>query len=83
MARSRNRRRRGAFAQLVRREDVTLAYVTGRHRALIEQAMREYDLPQPDYVIADVGATIYQVDAADWQQWRGMGRADRSRTGAI
>lgn len=57
------------FAQLVRREDVTLVYVTGRHRALIERAVVEHNLPQADYAIADVGATIYQVGASGWHQW--------------
>lgn len=57
------------FAQLAGREDVTLVYVTGRHRALIEQAIAEYNLPQAAYAIADVGATIYQLGASGWQQW--------------
>jgi len=57
------------FEQLVRREDVTLAYVTGRDRALIELAIAEYELPQPDYAIADVGSTIYQIVASTWRQW--------------
>jgi sucrose-6-phosphatase len=48
---------------------VTLAYVTGRHRALIEQAIAEFDLPQPDFAIADVGTTIYRVDTSGWRQW--------------
>jgi len=60
---------RERFARLVRREDVSLVYVTGRHRALIEQVMTEYNLPQPDFVIADVGSTIYQSDATGWRQW--------------
>lgn len=57
------------FRRLVSREEVTLAYVTGRHRALIEQAIAEYNLPQPDFAIADVGSTIYRADPAGWQQW--------------
>ena len=57
------------FARLVARDDVTLTYVTGRHRTLIEQAIAEYDLPQPDYAIADVGSTIYRVTPHGWQQW--------------
>ncbi len=56
------------FRQLVSREEVTLAYVTGRHRALIEQAIAEYDLPQPDFAVADVGTTIYQVDSSGWRR---------------
>jgi len=57
------------FRQLVGREEVTLAYVSGRHRALIEQGIAEYGLPQPDYAIADVGATIYRVKAGSWEIW--------------
>ena len=57
------------FRQLVSREEITLAYVTGRHRALIEQAIEEFDLPQPDFAIADVGTTIYRVGSSGWQQW--------------
>lgn len=56
------------FGQLVKREEVSLAYVTGRHRALVEQAIMEYDLPQPDFVIADVGTTIYRVAPSGWRQ---------------
>ncbi len=60
---------RDRFSQLVSRPGITLAYVTGRHRALIEQAMAECNLPQPNYVIADVGSTVYRVDVAGWRRW--------------
>jgi len=56
------------FKQLVSREEIKLAYVTGRHRALIEQAIAEFGLPLPDFAIADVGTTIYHVDASGWAQ---------------
>jgi len=58
---------RAKFKQLVNRKEITLAYVTGRHRALIEQAIAEFDLPLPDFAIADVGTTIYQVDSSNWK----------------
>lgn len=75
------------FRQLVCREDVTLAYVSGRHQSLMAQAMREFDLPQPAFAIADVGSTIYQVSPAGWLEdaawraqiapdWRGLTHAD-------
>lgn len=75
------------FRQLVRREDVTLAYVSGRHQALIAQAMLDFDLPEPAFAIADVGSTIYQVSPAGWLEdvawraqmapdWRGLTHAD-------
>jgi HAD superfamily hydrolase (TIGR01484 family) len=56
------------FKRLVSREEVALAYVTGRHRALIEQAIADFDLPQPDYVIGDVGTTIYEINPLGWHQ---------------
>ncbi len=72
---------------LIRYEQLTLAYVTGRHRTSIEQAMVVYDLPIPNYVVADVGTKIYQVDANGWrlwdswnkllaEEWAGINRAD-------
>ncbi|MGD9356547.1 MAG: HAD family hydrolase, partial [Chromatiales bacterium] len=39
------------FAHLAGRPEVTLAYVSGRHRALVEKAMTNYCLPTPDFVI--------------------------------
>lgn len=71
------------FAALADREEVTLCYVTGRHRGLVDKAIVNYCLPQPDFVIGDVGTTIYAVDATggwesltDWEQeiapdWQG------------
>ncbi len=56
------------FRRLVARPEVRLAYVTGRHRELVEAAMAEYELARPDFVIADVGASLYEIDAEDWRQ---------------
>ncbi|OAI13031.1 haloacid dehalogenase [Methylomonas koyamae] len=60
---------RDIFRRLVSRPEVTLAYVSGRHRELVEEAIREYDLPVPDWVIGDVGTTIYRAGAAEWLHW--------------
>ena len=57
------------FAALAARAEVSLAYVTGRHLALIESAIREFGLPRPDYAVADVGATIYLGVGEDWEVW--------------
>lgn len=57
---------RERFASLATDPAITLVYVTGRDRALVEQAIDEYRLPQPAYVIADVGSTIYQLQADNW-----------------
>ncbi|MHB1084033.1 MAG: HAD-IIB family hydrolase [Thiobacillus sp.] len=60
---------RERFQRLVNRDEVTLVYVSGRHRALIEQAIAEFDLPLPDFTIADVGSTLYQINSSGWTQW--------------
>ncbi len=84
-------RARELFARLAAHPAVVLAYVTGRHRALIEEAVAEYSLPQADFVIGDVGTTLYQVGAAarweperGWEQliagdWQGLSRQDLQR----
>jgi sucrose-6-phosphatase len=78
---------RTLLRRLARRPEATLVYVSGRHRGLLEEAIRDYDLPVPDYAIGDVGTTIYQVVRDDWRpwsawtaeiapDWRGCGRGD-------
>jgi sucrose-6-phosphatase len=58
---------RARFAQLAARPEVTLAYVTGRHRVLVEEAMSAYALPEPQWVISDVGSRLDRVDQGNWQ----------------
>lgn len=40
-------------------EPVSLAYITGRHRASAAQLIYEESLPTPDFLISDVGTVIY------------------------
>jgi len=60
-----------------RREATRLAYVTGRHRALAQAVMAEYDLPEPDWLVCNVGTEIYPRGAAtplaDWEQALAVG----------
>ncbi|MGI0493085.1 HAD-IIB family hydrolase [Alkalinema pantanalense CENA528] len=58
---------RERFARLVNRPEVCLAYVSGRDRALVEAAIEEYRLPMPDWVVGDVGSTLYRVQGEDWE----------------
>lgn len=58
---------REKFRILAARDEVSIAYVSGRHRGLVEQAIRNFCLPVPDFVIGDVGTTIYSV--GDGQEW--------------
>jgi len=56
------------FSRLAAHPGVTLAYVSGRHRRLVEKAICHYMLPQPDFVVGDVGTSIYHVGREqDWQ----------------
>jgi sucrose-6-phosphatase len=57
---------RPLFARLAARADVRLAYVSGRDWSLVQQAMAQYGIPLPDFVIADVGASIYRPRIKPW-----------------
>jgi HAD superfamily hydrolase (TIGR01484 family) len=59
---------RRRFASFAAREEVTLAYVTGRHMALVEKAIVNYVLPRPDFVIADVGTSLYEAAEGCWRR---------------
>lgn len=54
---------------LCRRPEITLAFVSGRDRRLLLNAIDEYALPPPDYAIGDVGTTIYTVGDTAWSAW--------------
>lgn len=75
-----SKRARELFATLVARQEVSLVYVTGRDRKLVEQAINNYRIPVPDFVIADVGSTIFEIrqDGAwrHWQKWEDEISAD-------
>jgi len=60
---------RARFKALAAQAGVVLVYVTGRDWRLVEDAIGDYQLPQPNYVIADVGSTIYQVRQREWRHW--------------
>ena len=73
------------FARLVARPEVVLAYVTGRDLHLVTEAIAEWGLPWPDFVIADVGATVWASVDGCWQRdsaWEGhLAAAWGGRTG--
>ena len=63
---------RKKFTHLASRDEVTLVYVSGRDKLLVQQAIKNYHIPLPDFVIADVGSTIYQIKNETWshlEQW--------------
>ncbi|MDX1694683.1 MAG: HAD-IIB family hydrolase [Ketobacteraceae bacterium] len=74
---------RQLFTRLVSQDGIQLAYVSGRSRALVLDAIAEYQLPVPDFAICDVGTNIYRIEGDKWscqnqwhelmaKDWRGM-----------
>ena len=62
-------RARDHFQRLAARPEVSTAYVTGRHQELVLAAITEYELPLPDYVIGDVGTSIFSIENNQWLPW--------------
>ena len=62
-------RARPLLHALAQRRGVLLAYVTGRHLELLQEAIRDYRLPLPQFAIGDVGTTLYTVREGHWQAW--------------
>ncbi len=48
------------LGRLLHEHDVTLVYVTGRHLASVEDVRQALDLPPPDWMICDVGTSLYE-----------------------
>ncbi len=70
-------RARPLLCRLAARSEITLVYVTGRDKNLIEDAIVDYDLPVPDYAVGDVGTTIYRIEGerndlhfSPWTDWQ-------------
>ncbi len=61
---------RTIFARLVSRPEVCLAYVSGRNLSLVQEVIQEYNLPSPDFVVGDVGSSIYQFNGDIWQYYQ-------------
>ena len=74
---------RAVFRQLAGHSNISLAYVSGRDKKLILEAIEEFELPVLEYVIGDVGTTLYQIINGNWhlsqdwsremsQDWKGL-----------
>lgn len=58
---------RPRLQQLARRPDVRLVYVSGRDIGRVDDAIAEFALPQPDFVISDVGTSLHHREHGKWQ----------------
>ncbi len=50
------------LADLLAQHSIELVFATGRHPAWMEDAIREFALPVPEFAICDVGTTILRQD---------------------
>lgn len=57
---ARNRADLATLAQLIQEHQVGLVFSTGRHLESVHQAIEEQQLPQPEWIICDVGTSIYR-----------------------
>lgn len=60
---------REVFAYLVSHQAVKLVYVTGRDPGLVNEAIANWGIPEPDLLIADVGTTIANRAGGRWGKW--------------
>jgi sucrose-6F-phosphate phosphohydrolase len=48
------------FRQARATTDFSLVFATGRHLESVLEAMRQFDLPRPDWIVCDVGTSIHR-----------------------
>lgn len=61
---------RARLRALCARPEVHLVFVSGRDLRLVLDGITEWALPVPEFIIGDVGTTIYAPrDGNDWQHW--------------
>lgn len=59
---------RPTFRHVTECAQIKLCYVSGRDIERILSAIEAYELPSPDFIVADVGTSVYQKNSAGWKQ---------------
>ena len=59
------------FNELTENHAVQVVYVTGRNLALSEDAIRQYGIRHPHFLIGDVGTTIRKYHHGEWHDYEG------------
>ena len=54
------------LTRLIPNRCVTLVFVTGRHLESVEAAIIEHGLPIPDWIICNVGTSLFQKSDQGW-----------------
>ena len=52
-----------SLADLLKRHEISIAFVTGRHFSSVQEAIAEFNLPVPDWILCDVGTSVYERSA--------------------
>ena len=50
-----------SLAETIRQRDLSLVFITGRHISSVKAAIAEFELPIPDWIICDVGTSVFRV----------------------
>lgn len=58
---------RNNFRKYAEQDFVTLVYISGRGKQLLQDAITEYSIPLPAYAIGDVGTTIFVTHDTSWK----------------
>ena len=51
------------LAESIQEQNFLLVFITGRHVSSVQTAIAEYKLPTPDWIICDVGTSVFRVQA--------------------
>jgi sucrose-6-phosphatase len=65
---------RPLLARLAAHPQLRLVYVSGRDKNLVREAIADFDLPDPEFVIGDVGTTLYHIEGSKWHMNQGWQR---------
>ncbi len=63
----------GCLRSLIAAAGLKLAYVTGRDLQRVLDAIDEFEVPVPDFIVGDVGSSVYRHDGERWvpfDEWR-------------
>ena len=55
-----------ALTQFLKEHQIGLVFITGRHFESAHQALEEYSLPKPEWIICDVGTTVFNGSESNW-----------------
>lgn len=61
----------------------TLVYITGRHLESVLDAISKESIPSPEWIVGDVGTSVFRRDGDTYQQHRGYTEHLLERTGGI